>query len=167
MANGVVVVCFAVVNTGRDIFLEMLEVELELPSDRAIREVMEEEAQRQGLKLSKFRKETRETIKAKRLRFFDNATQARGHTNDYYYRYDTWKETPVPSAWINEGTWIRCSVVSDDLIRQITEAAKQKGAYYTTKSEGELIVFPDLGLVVFSYYLVFYKFRSHQVTTNP
>jgi hypothetical protein len=55
MANGVVVVCFAVVNTGRDIFLEMLEVELELPSDRHIREVMEEEAQRQGLNLDRSR----------------------------------------------------------------------------------------------------------------
>ena len=55
MAEGVVVVCFAAANPGRDIFLEMLEVELELPSDRCIREVMEEEANRQGLKLSKSR----------------------------------------------------------------------------------------------------------------
>jgi hypothetical protein len=52
MANGVVVLCFAVANPGKDIFLEMLEVELELPSDRHIREVMEAEAQRQGLRLS-------------------------------------------------------------------------------------------------------------------
>jgi hypothetical protein len=49
------VVCFAVANPGRDIFLEMLEIELELPSDRAIREVMEAEAQKQGLNLSKSR----------------------------------------------------------------------------------------------------------------
>jgi hypothetical protein len=55
MANGVVVVCFAAANPGRDIFLEMLEVELELPSDRTIREVMEEEAQRQGLNLDRSR----------------------------------------------------------------------------------------------------------------
>jgi hypothetical protein len=45
--------CFAVANPGKDIFLEMLEIELELPSDRAIREVMELEAQRQGLEISK------------------------------------------------------------------------------------------------------------------
>ena len=55
MANGVAVVCFAAANPKRDIFLEMLEVELELPSDRAIREVMEEEAQRQGLNLDRSR----------------------------------------------------------------------------------------------------------------
>lgn len=55
MSNGVVVVCFAAANPGRDIFLEMLEVELELPSDQQIREVMEEEAIRQGLKLNNSR----------------------------------------------------------------------------------------------------------------
>jgi hypothetical protein len=53
MGAGAKVVCFAVANPGRDIFLEMLEIELELPSDRSIREVMEAEAQKQGLDISK------------------------------------------------------------------------------------------------------------------
>ena len=53
LSNGVKIVCFAVANPGRDIFLEMLEIELELPSDRSIREVMEAEAQKQGLEISK------------------------------------------------------------------------------------------------------------------
>ncbi len=52
---GVRVVCFAAANPGRDIFLEMLEVELELPTDRAIREVMQAEADRLGLKLDRSR----------------------------------------------------------------------------------------------------------------
>lgn len=52
---GVRVVCFAAANPGRDIFLEMIEVELELLSDRQIREAMESEAQRQGLTLSQSR----------------------------------------------------------------------------------------------------------------
>ncbi|VEP13122.1 conserved hypothetical protein [Hyella patelloides LEGE 07179] len=55
MSAGVSVVCFAVANPGKDIFLEMLEIELDLPSDRAIREVMEAEAQRQGLQIDKSR----------------------------------------------------------------------------------------------------------------
>jgi hypothetical protein len=55
MANGVVLVCFAAANPGRDIFLEMLEVELELPSDRHIREVMEAEAKKAGLNLNSSR----------------------------------------------------------------------------------------------------------------
>lgn len=53
MAAGVRVVCFAAHNPGRDIFLEMLEIELQLPSDAHIRSVMAQEAQTQGLSLSK------------------------------------------------------------------------------------------------------------------
>ena len=53
MVNGVTLCCFAPANPGKDIFLEMIEIELELPSDRHIRKVMEAEAQRQGLKLDK------------------------------------------------------------------------------------------------------------------
>ncbi len=55
ISAGVCVVCFAVANPSKDIFLEMLEIELELPSDRVIREVMEAEAQKQGLQISKSR----------------------------------------------------------------------------------------------------------------
>ena len=55
MSNGVRVVCFAVVNPGRDIFLKMLEIELELPSDKAIRQAMQAEAQALGLTLSESR----------------------------------------------------------------------------------------------------------------
>ena len=53
MSAGVIVVCLAVVNPKKEIFLEMLEIELDLPSDRAIRAIMEAEAERQGLSLSK------------------------------------------------------------------------------------------------------------------
>lgn len=55
MSAGVRVCCFGVVNPGRDIFLEMLEVELPLPDDRAIRETMRQEAERSGLTLSESR----------------------------------------------------------------------------------------------------------------
>ncbi len=55
IAAGARVVCFAVANPGKDIFLDMLEIELELPSDRHIREVMAAEAQKQGLQISKSR----------------------------------------------------------------------------------------------------------------
>ncbi len=46
------VCCFAVNNPGRDIFIEMIEVELELPSNRAIREAMEDEAAKLNLNLT-------------------------------------------------------------------------------------------------------------------
>jgi hypothetical protein len=47
--------CFALVNPNRDIFLEMLEIELSLPDDRAIRSAMELEARSQGLNISEAR----------------------------------------------------------------------------------------------------------------
>ena len=53
IAAGCRVVMFSPVNPGRDVFLDLLEIELELPSDQAIREVMAKEAQRQGLQLSR------------------------------------------------------------------------------------------------------------------
>ena len=52
ISSGVRVVCFAAANPCKDVFLDMLEIELTLPSDRAIRQVMEAEAHRQGLTLS-------------------------------------------------------------------------------------------------------------------
>ncbi len=55
MNAGVRVVCFAVVNPQRDIFLEMIEVELELPGDHHIRSVMSAEADRLGLQISRTR----------------------------------------------------------------------------------------------------------------
>ena len=55
ISAGARVVCFAVANPGKDIFLDMLEIELELPSDAHIRVVMAAEAQRQGLNISKSR----------------------------------------------------------------------------------------------------------------
>jgi hypothetical protein len=52
IANGCRVCCFAVTNPGRDIFIEMIEVELELPSDRVIRCAMEDEAAKLNLNLT-------------------------------------------------------------------------------------------------------------------
>ena len=52
IANGCIVCCFAITNPDRDIFIEMIEVELELPSDWAIRCAMEDEAAKLGLNLT-------------------------------------------------------------------------------------------------------------------
>ncbi|MEM6424230.1 MAG: hypothetical protein AAF728_03580 [Cyanobacteria bacterium P01_D01_bin.128] len=53
IAAGCRVVLFSPVNPGRDIFLDLLEIELELPSDQAIRAAMENEARRCGMELSR------------------------------------------------------------------------------------------------------------------
>lgn len=53
MSTGAICFCFAVTDPGKDIFWEMLEIELEPTSDAHIRLVMAAEAQRQGLEISK------------------------------------------------------------------------------------------------------------------
>jgi hypothetical protein len=53
--QGCRVCCFAVANPQRDIFIEMIEVELKLPEDRIIRSAMEDEASKVGLNLSSAR----------------------------------------------------------------------------------------------------------------
>ena len=53
IAAGVRCCLFAPVNPGRDIYLDLLEIELELPGDRAIREEMQSEADRLGIDLSR------------------------------------------------------------------------------------------------------------------
>ena len=55
ISAGARVVCFAVVNPNKDIFLNMIEIELALPSDAHIRLVMAAEAQRTGLKIDQSR----------------------------------------------------------------------------------------------------------------
>lgn len=96
-------------------------------------------------------------IQKQGLRFFDRATQARGYAqpsdrNYHYYSYKPWKDSPIPEGWGGEGSLFMCSVISSSLEREITAAAKQGGAYYTTKDEAQLLVIPSLGYVVFSSY---------------
>jgi hypothetical protein len=47
--------CFAVAKPNRDIFLRMIEIELALPDDRHIREIMQREAENCGLNISEAR----------------------------------------------------------------------------------------------------------------
>jgi len=44
IANGCIVCCLAITKPNHDIFIKMIEVELELPDDRAIRAAMQDEA---------------------------------------------------------------------------------------------------------------------------
>lgn len=51
--NGVKIVAFSVTNPRRDFFLRLHELELSLPSDLEIRHIMEDEAKRKGVKLTR------------------------------------------------------------------------------------------------------------------
>ena len=53
--DGVLLVCFSVANPKKDVFLKLLEVELGLPSDQDIRNIMRLEAEKLGVKLDRSR----------------------------------------------------------------------------------------------------------------
>ncbi len=53
MDDGAILVCLEVVRPKGDIFLEMLEIELDLPSNKVIRDIMKAEAEILGLDLTK------------------------------------------------------------------------------------------------------------------
>jgi hypothetical protein len=55
LATGIKLICLAVTNPQKDIFLNLIEIELSLPTDLEIRDVMEREAGRLGIKLSRSR----------------------------------------------------------------------------------------------------------------
>ncbi|WP_019143342.1 hypothetical protein [Noviherbaspirillum massiliense] len=93
---------------------------------------------------------TVQAVRKNGLTFFAAATQARGYPDEIYYQYDKWNETPVPEIWTREGSWMMCPDMSNTMHSQIVKAAQRNGAYYTHTDEGQLIVIPSLGIVVFS-----------------
>ncbi len=100
------------------------------------------------LKLSE---STIKKIEALCINFFDDAIQAQGRNHYDYRRYKNWKETPTLPIWKidrGEDSPIKCAVIDKKLLNTITEAAINKGAYYTTNSEVELMILPALGFVV-------------------
>lgn len=102
--------------------------------------------------------EARHLIKTNGLAFFSNAKYGRGYPAEdrlrHYYTYQPWQETPLPSAWTSEGIWLglNCMGLGRNMTQAIRSAAISSGSYYATKPEALLLVIPDLGLVVFTYY---------------
>lgn len=95
---------------------------------------------------------TLKIIEKNGLGFFIGATDGRGHPGDPYYHYAEWKQTPLPPSWTSEGSWMLCSGLSNSEHSKIVAAAKSKGAYYTTKHEGQLVLIPSLGYIVYSFF---------------
>jgi hypothetical protein len=53
--DGVLLACFSVANPKKDVFLKLLEIELGLPSDVEIRDIMRSEANKLGVILDRSR----------------------------------------------------------------------------------------------------------------
>lgn len=114
-----------------------------------------------GIKVFDLSKSTLDQINQQGLAFFEDATQARGydpdkHRYNHYYSYTTWQETPIQESQKNKNFWVGLSCakglnLDESLYAKIKAAASTKGSYYTGHIEGQLIVIPSLGIVVFSY----------------
>lgn len=114
-----------------------------------------------GVKVFELSKHTLDKINQQGLAFFKNATKARGydpkkHRYNKYYSYEQWQETPVQESKENRNFWAGLSCakrlgLEKSLSKKIASAASTKGSYYTGHYEGQLVVIPSLGLVVFSY----------------
>ncbi|WUR12485.1 hypothetical protein E7V67_022715 [[Empedobacter] haloabium] len=105
-----------------------------------------------GTIVFKLSDETLALIKKDGLKFLAGATQGRGHPGEHYYRYAEWQETPLPPDWTSEGSWMICSGLSNGDHARIVAAAKSRGAYFTTKDEGTLVLIPSLGYIVYSFF---------------
>ena len=100
---------------------------------------------------------TLERIREQGLAFFENAREARGINpgQRHRYRYAAWQETPLPRNYTRNGSWLGLNCMGwawSDEGRRAFEAARVPGSYFTTKHEGVLLVVPDLGLVLFTYF---------------
>lgn len=114
-----------------------------------------------GIRVFKLSKNTLAQINQQGLTFFNNATKARGydpvkHRYNKYYSYEKWQETPVQESKENRNfsSGLMCAnqlELDKSLLEKITLAANTKGSYYTGHYEGQLVVIPRLGIVVFSY----------------
>jgi hypothetical protein len=99
-------------------------------------------------------------IKQKGLSFFANATKAsrltwaKGETHKEDFFYDKWQPTPMPTDTFSDGWWpaFECTkALSDEWKKRIVKAAQSPGSYYTYK-KGDLLVLPELKIVILIYF---------------
>jgi hypothetical protein len=106
-----------------------------------------------GAAIFKLSSGTKDRIEKAGVDFFKNSLQAR-KSQESLYRYEEWKETPLPDSWTSEGMWLglSCSEANKELISTIISAAKMKGSYYSIKTDGLILVVPNKDLVVYTYF---------------
>jgi hypothetical protein len=113
-----------------------------------------------GVAIFRLDSATLEKIRANGIHALDEAKQSRKKKllRDDYQTYTPWAETPyletgdgmtLADRWL--GGFV-CSNIDTDLSNHIHSALKSTNSYYSTTHEAGLIVIPDLGLIVYSYF---------------
>lgn len=122
ISKGATVVAIAVVNPGKDVFLEMLEIELELPSDRAIRDVMQDEARQLGLKLTDSRLSELQTMVGR------NPMLARKIIRNEQLGLND-QANPEHSQYVNVAPLVSATLLSLGILRFVGMGTGDRGLY--------------------------------------
>lgn len=119
--NGVRVAAFSIVNPKRDFFLKLHEIELSLPSDREIRQIMELEARKRGVRL------TRSQLAELQSRAGKNPFLARKVVSSYALGLKD--ERPEHSQYLDISPIIIAALFALGIVRFIGLGTGNKGLY--------------------------------------
>ena len=102
-----------------------------------------------------------DNIRKNSLSAFADSKHARDYKDDRerlysYYTYSSWKETPAPipknELAIRDIWFSDCGSSDKDLSRKVSNSLKASGSYYAFIQDGGLIVIPNLGLAIVTYF---------------
>jgi hypothetical protein len=95
---------------------------------------------------------TQKKIDEEGIGFFLHVRQGRGAGA---VRYGPWQETPVPLDWLGDGSMAASLHCADflpfGLAGNAGSTVSRSGGYYTTSRTSQLVVIPDLKLVVLAF----------------
>lgn len=91
--------------------------------------------------------QTRDEIKKHGISYLADARQGRGHPGNRYYSYAEWQRTPPGKI----GLFGAENFMDQHQVQMIRTAIDKPGGFHTHKDEANLIVLPDLGLIIFTY----------------
>lgn len=113
-----------------------------------------------GIIIYKISKHTIDKINQQGLDFFKNLRVARGNKlsekQSPYYFYQEWKKTPLQESQDNQNFWSGLSCANQknldkSLFEKIIQEATTGNSYYTGHYEGQLVVIPNMQIVIFAY----------------
>jgi hypothetical protein len=101
-----------------------------------------------GVAIFRLTDEVLHNIQASGLSYLDSDLNGRDRSGNG--KYEPWKNTPATNEeWLFRGA--TCASDPPSILEQAQRAASEKGAFYTTGHEKDLVVVPSLGLLVLSH----------------
>ena len=133
-----------------------------LPSHLGVQEILKKQSEGSfrescGGVIFQLSKSTISAINKEGVTFLNRDLYGRGYQekNDReraYYTYNKWTKTPIKlTDGLSPG--MHCLLKDDkDMAKKVRFAAQHEGSFYTVKSEAELLLIPELGLLFYAYF---------------